>query len=275
MWSPRILAFARAGWAICNLLPVSLLRSKLLCPSNLPIDRRCNVTRFTKATEYTPVKRLVQGVLTYLLCGVCTTVHAQNRFYDDSRVRIDLGLSNGALAVDDGFDRVTQSTLLVGGTFTYQHGSGFYGRVGLGRADDYNLELEGGNAVDPDQQYLTTSLGLGYRVSRQTGDGLFWGLGFSSRSTDLDDDDASNTAFAFWEKDNARRYGIVEAGFNSQGDLSAIVVEGKHLWFGQGGIGIGLTWLLGSGRLDAPPGVQDLDVAAARFGVVAMFRPVL
>ena len=186
---------------------------------------------------------------------------------------MDLGLTNGALALDDGFDRLTQSTLEIGGTFTYQHGSGFYGRVGLGRADIYNLELEGGNSIDPDEQYLTTSLGVGYRFARQTGDGLFWGLGYASGSTDQDDDDASNTAFAFWEKDNARRYGIIGAGFNSQGDLSAIVVEGKHVWFGQGGVGIGLTWLLGSGRLDTPPGVTDVDVAAARFGVVAMFRP--
>jgi len=187
---------------------------------------------------------------------------------------LSLAFDNSATVLEDTFDRLTISELSFGGHLAFQHESGFYGQLELESVDTYNVDLNG-VGVDPDDSYRLRTIGLGFRTPRQGSRELFWGLGYRNGMSDEDGSEAADTVFVFWEKENVPRYGLVGVGLTTTDDSSVITVAGRHVWFGQSSVGVGLSWSIGGGRFDAPPGVTDPSIGVASIGVLMMFRPTL
>lgn len=208
--------------------------------------------------------------------GICafmgvTGVQAQG---DDNsnQLRMDFSYNNAATAFDDGFDRLTVQETMLDGVFTLQTASGLYGRVGFGRANVYEVEFNG-RSVSTDDDYSARLFGFGYRVAYKGQPERFWGLGYENAKVNESGSDAANTVLGFWEKDNARRYGIIDVAYSSSDDAGLLALSGRHVWFLNSGMGLGVTWGVGTGTIETDSGFSDVDVGVANLGAVLMFRP--
>lgn len=181
-------------------------------------------------------------------------------------LRFGAGFERIATSASQGNDTVSVGENGIGGELSYQHGSGFYGGAALLRHEADTLTVNGNVYTVDGDPYRVTELDAGYRIPYARTAGKYFGLGY--RNTRYEDyDGTDNTLSFFWEKDQQFRYGVVRAGLLSSDDLKMLQVEGKHLWFGGGGPGFGLTWSLGTGSYD-----DGINTTLFKLGGILMFR---
>lgn len=190
--------------------------------------------------------------------------------FEGSLLRIDASYNILSTALDDGFDEVNILESGFAGTATYQSDAGFYGRLGFGRSTVDEIEING-VTFDVDESYSIRGFGFGYRMPRASGGGLYWGVGYTNTDTDEAGSDPNHSFQLFWEKEWINRYGIISAAYDTNEDYKLLSVSGRHVWFGASGVGVGVAWELGAGRMnDFTPRV---DIGQATLGAILMFRP--
>lgn len=209
------------------------------------------------------------------LCGLLASSnigYAQEMAEPGNQLRMDFSFNNYSTVLDNGNDRLSMGESSLEGVFTLQSSQGIYGQFGFGSFDMYEMDYNG-QIVDPQIEYTSRMFGLGYRMARRGTQSRFWGFGLQNTRDNEDGAEALNIIRTFWEKDNLRRYGVIELAYSSSTDFGLLSVSGRHVWFANSGFGFGLTWGVGSGFIEAEPGYTDIGVGAANLGAVLMFRP--
>lgn len=191
--------------------------------------------------------------------------------FEGNLLRIDVSYSIDSTTLDDGIDEINILESGFAGIGTYQSAQGFYGELGFGRVTTDEVEVNR-QTFDVDDSYSVRAFGLGYRMPRATGEGLYWGFGYRNTKTDESGSDPVNSIRLFWEKERVRRYGIISVAYNTSDDFNLFTVSGRHVWFGESGVGIGVSWGLGAGQTDS--GFDpEADIGQASLGALIMFRP--
>lgn len=218
-----------------------------------------------------PIRRMA---LMLLLAG-SSIGYAQEVAKPSNQIRMDFSYNDSTRGLTDGYDDIFMSETSLESIFTWQTKQGVYAQAGFGRFNMYELDVNGAIS-DLDFDYNSRMFGLGYRIARKGALERFWGFGLqNSKDTaeGAEDPEAINTLRTFWEKDNSRRYGIIELAYATNEILGLLSVSGRHVWFAKNGFGLGVNWGVGSGYYDTPPGSADVSTGVAKLGAVLMFRP--
>lgn len=192
---------------------------------------------------------------------------------DGDLLRIDIGYNFQSTVFDDGDDELVVSESGFAGTGTFQSKQGFYAKLGLARMTTKEIRYNN-DIYKVDESYTVRGFGAGFRVPRAAGEGLFWGSGYENTKENQDGANHVNTFKLFWEKEHAKRYGNISVAYNSSKYFNTISVSGKHIWFQQNNLGIGVAWNIGSGRTDTGYD-PEAAIGHSTIGALIMYRPSL
>lgn len=189
------------------------------------------------------------------LMVLCANATAQDFGLSKKSIRLALSMNNSAFSVRDDGESSSISTTSGEGALTFQSHKGFYGQLGFGKSTSFDDN--------------TNMLGFGYRRALKTPD-RYWGLGY--RYTDsINSINPLHGIRSFWEKDNTKRYGVIDLSFSGGIFYSTLGVSGQHIWFVNNSLGFGVNWGLGTGILGI--GSFQVSTSVANLGAVIMYRP--
>ncbi|MDO6461874.1 hypothetical protein Q4485_14275 [Granulosicoccaceae sp. 1_MG-2023] len=215
------------------------------------------------------MKHTLPAASALLLALASSTVHAETTATNGNSIRVDISANSSSTVLDDGFDELTIWETSLQGTLTLQSSYGVYGELGVANITVQEIEIDG-RTYDVDEDYDANLFGVGYRFPNQIWPSQYWGIGY--RHADSDGSD-SNAVRLFSEKDTDLRYGIIEFSYASGDDSDLFSLSGRHVWFLNDVIGLGVNWGVSFGSIDTPSGYADIDTGAANIGGILMIRP--
>ncbi|MDO6461884.1 hypothetical protein Q4485_14325 [Granulosicoccaceae sp. 1_MG-2023] len=213
------------------------------------------------------MKKTLSVATAVSLALLSTAGHAETQ----NSIRLDVSANAVLTTLDDGFDEVSISETSMQGLLTLQSAFGAYAELGTAKFTVDEIEING-RTWEVDEDYDANMLGLGFRFQTPDAAGQYLGLGL--RQTEYPDaDNDSMTVRAFSEKDTDLRYGVIEVAYTSDDESSLLGVSGRHVWFFNGVVGLGVNWGVGFGSIDTPSGYPDIDTGTAHIGGILMIRP--
>jgi len=155
----------------------------------------------------------------------------------------------------------------------YQNQNGWYGELTLAKHTLDFMKIDeryqpGGQTAD------SRTIGLGYRFSFTANKSRYIGVGLQRYQAESEFRISANTFRIFFEKNNEKRFGIIELAYSQGEDWDQLALKGTHTWFLHSNMGIGINWLFAVGSIDSQ-NIQysDEQTATDRFGLLLMFRP--
>jgi hypothetical protein len=213
------------------------------------------------------LKRWFFGV--WVLALFCVRATAADT-YNGGFLRVDVSLGGDVTSFDDN-GAVDYLEGQLAGILTVQSDQGLYGRLGFKRHMLDEIQI-GGEVFDVDEKYGTTLYGLGYRLPLTIGQGLYWGVGYQSAVDDRSGVNPLHSGRLFLEKEQRHRYGVISLAYMArEDDYRLFEVSGTHIWFFDGGLGLGVNWGLGAGESDIG-NEPEADVTKRYVGLAFMAR---
>jgi len=207
-------------------------------------------------------------VSSVLLLAAFTSANAQQFDTNNKHARVWAGSSGSTMTISAPRRNLEATQSVVDTGLSYQFNDNFFGSANYGRATLRSISFNGQTETMSD----TTSksiLGMGYRLARANTAGKYFGLAYY-RNFDAEEESASGFISIFSEKDNNNRYGRVGLSTDLTSE-STVEFSGRHVWFLQSGLGLGLNWAY-QAFTDTETLNQSADVSVATGGVLLMYR---
>jgi len=210
---------------------------------------------------------------TLVLLTACTVASAQNISSNDSPLRAQFSYIKGNTNLEVGANSAEIADTSLQTTINYKFAEKFYAEVGYGKSSDDSMSINGSSAPLSNDTTTSTMLGLGYLRPKSNKIGEYWGIGFQTVSSDIDDADDLNVLKILSQKNTSQRFGEIsfQRATSDSGSINSLA--GTHIWFIQPGMGLGFEWSLSGAKLDEESFGAEGELSQQAAGIVFMYRP--
>ena len=152
---------------------------------------------------------------------------------------------------------------------SYQFTNNFFGEFNYtkNRIDSFEID---GQTIDSEDTWTSKTVGIGFRAARSQSIGKYYGAAYYHAMSSDESDEASGTVSLFMEKDTTSRYGRLGLTRATK-DASGTTIGGRHVWFLQSGLGLGLDWSYFSAT-DTATFNTEVKYTETSGGLLLMFR---